>query len=115
MNVSVRRKRSYSRGNNQIHLWYKNKRYRFANGRVIEEELLPNLLEEPEREHMAQLLCSAFQIAIAKGWRPLDKKKEAAEKKKRLSSIADVFLEQITIESLTLELIYDDDFLYSSY
>ena len=83
-----------SSGKYQIHLWYKNKRYRFANGRVIEEELLPNLLEEPEREHMAQLLCSAFQIAIAKGWRPVDKKKEAAEKKKRLSSIADVVLER---------------------
>lgn len=39
-------------------------------------------------------LCSAFQIAIAKGWKPVDKKKEAAEKKKRLSSIADVVLER---------------------
>tara|TARA_Y100000385_G_scaffold263107_1_gene295300 strand:+ start:91 stop:510 length:420 start_codon:yes stop_codon:yes gene_type:complete len=83
-----------SSGKYQIHFWYKNKRYRFANGRVIEEELLPNLLEEPERERMAQLLCSAFQIAIAKGWRPVDKKKEAAEKKKRLGNIADVILER---------------------
>ena len=38
-----------SSGKYQIHIWYKNKRFRFANGRVIEEELLPNLLEEPER------------------------------------------------------------------
>ena len=73
--VSRQHKLDWSYCKYQIHLWYKNKRYRFANGRVIEEELLPNLLEEPEREHMAQLLCSAFQIAIAKGWRPVDKKK----------------------------------------
>ena len=35
-------------GRYHIHLWYKNKRYRFANGRAIEENLMPNLLEEPE-------------------------------------------------------------------
>ena len=55
---------------------------------------MPNILEEPERGNMAFLLCSAFQLAIAKGWRPVDKKKEAAEKKKRLSNIADVVLER---------------------
>ena len=81
-------------GRYQIHLWYKNKRYRFANGSAIEENLMPNLLEEPERGNMAFLMCSAFQLAIAKGWRPTDKKKEAAEKKKRLSNIADVVLER---------------------
>jgi len=81
-------------GRYQIHLWYKNKRYRFANGSAIEENLMPNILEEPERGNMAFLLCSAFQLAIAKGWRPVDKKKEAAEKKKRLSNIADVVLER---------------------
>ena len=42
---------------------------------------------------MAILMCSAFQLAIAKGWRPVDKKKEAAEKKKRLSRFADIVLE----------------------
>lgn len=81
-------------GRYQIHLWYKNKRYRFANGSAIGENLMPNLLEEPERGNMAFLMCSAFQLAIAKGWRPTDKKKEAAEKKKRLSNIADVVLER---------------------
>jgi len=81
-------------GRYQIHLWYKNKRYRFANGSAIEENLMPNILEEPERGNMAFLLCSAFQLAIAKGWRPVDKKKEAADKKKRLSNIADVVLER---------------------
>ena len=81
-------------GRYQIHLWYKNKRYRFANGSAIEENLMPNILEEPERGNVAFLLCSAFQLAIAKGWRPVDKKKEAAEKKKRLSNIADVVLER---------------------
>ena len=55
---------------------------------------MPNLLEEPERGNMAFLMCSAFQLAIVEGWRPKDKKNEAAEKKKRLSNIADVVLER---------------------
>jgi len=66
-------------GRYQIHLWYKNKRYRFANGSAIEENLMPNLLEEPERGNMSFLMCSAFQLAIAKGWQPTDKKKRMVD------------------------------------
>jgi len=43
-------------GRYQIYLWYKNKRYRFAIGSAIKENLMPNILEEPDRGNMAFLL-----------------------------------------------------------
>lgn len=58
---------------------------------------MPNLLEEPERGNMAFLMCSAFHLAISKGWKPVYKKTEAAARNlPSIESIRSVFSELIS-------------------
>ena len=59
-----------SNGKFQVYFWYNGKRCRYANGNPIEQEISPNLFEGIERERKAHLLCSAYTLAIDKGWRP---------------------------------------------
>jgi integrase len=54
----------------QVTIWYRNKRFRYSNGNVIGVDIRPNTEEIDIREARAQLLRSAFEIEIAKGWRP---------------------------------------------
>lgn len=53
-----------------ISFWHKNKRYRFSNGQVIDLDLSPNILPLKQRYKQAEVLCSAFFLAIRNGWRP---------------------------------------------
>ena len=57
-------------GRYYVYFWYEGNRYRFYNGNVLGEKINPNLLEEPEREKTAILLCSTFVVSLNKGWRP---------------------------------------------
>ena len=53
-----------------ISFWYGNKRYRYSNGKAIGLNLSPNLFPVNERIRQAEVLCSAYTIAIRDGWRP---------------------------------------------
>ena len=53
-----------------IYFWYNNERYRYSNGSIINEALYPNHSEVDCRQREAELLRSAFALAIRKGWRP---------------------------------------------
>ena len=53
-----------------ISFWYKNKRYRFSNGKPIDLDLSPNTLPLTQRLRQAEVLCSAYTIALRDGWRP---------------------------------------------
>ncbi|MDC0376663.1 site-specific integrase [Schleiferiaceae bacterium] len=53
-----------------ISFWYDNKRFRFSNGKPIELDLCPNSLPLTQRLRQAEVLCSAYTIAIKDGWRP---------------------------------------------
>ena len=45
-------------GKYYIFFWYEGYRHRFFNANILGENINPNLLEEPEREQTAILLCS---------------------------------------------------------
>ena len=53
-----------------ISFWYENKRYRFSNGKPIGLDLSPNTFHIATRREKADMLCSAFTLAIRNGWRP---------------------------------------------
>jgi integrase len=53
-----------------ITFWYKDKRYRFSNGKTIDIDLSPNQTPVKGRKRQADVLCSAFTMAIRDGWRP---------------------------------------------
>ena len=53
-----------------ISFWFNNKRFRFSNGRPINLDLSPNTLPLTERLRQAEVLRSAYTIAINDGWRP---------------------------------------------
>ena len=53
-----------------ITFWYKDKRYRFTNGKAIDINLSPNQTPVKGRKRQADVLCSAFTMAIRDGWRP---------------------------------------------
>ena len=53
-----------------ISFWYDNKRFRFSNGKPIEFDLSPNTFPLTQRLRQAEVLCSAYTIAIKDGWRP---------------------------------------------
>lgn len=55
-----------------ISFWFGNKRYRYSNGKVIDLNLSPNLFPVRERVRQAEVLCSAFTMAIKGGWRPVE-------------------------------------------
>ena len=60
-----------SNGKFQVYFWFNGKRFRYANGNPINQDISPNLLEGIERERKAHLLCSSYTLAIEKGWRPV--------------------------------------------
>lgn len=72
-----------------ISFWYGGKRYRYSNGKVIDLNLSPNLFPVSERLRQAEVLCSAFTMAIRKGWRPIQLEAEVS-----ISSIADKSLKR---------------------
>ena len=53
-----------------ISFWYENKRYRFSSGKPIGLDLSPNTFHIATRREKADMLCSAFTLAIRNGWRP---------------------------------------------
>ena len=53
-----------------ITFWYKGKRHRFSNGKAIDINLSPNRTPVKGRKRQAEVLCSAFTMAIIDGWRP---------------------------------------------
>ena len=53
-----------------ISFWYENKRFRFSNGQPIDLDLSPNIYPLKDRLRQAEVLCSAYTIAIRGGWRP---------------------------------------------
>ena len=53
-----------------ISFWFDNKRFRFSNGKPIDLDLSPNTLPLTQRLRQAEVLCSAYTIAIKDGWRP---------------------------------------------
>jgi hypothetical protein len=59
-----------------ISFWYNDKRYRYSNGRPIDLNLSPNTLPVELRRDKANMLCSAFSLAIRNGWRPSSVKDE---------------------------------------
>ena len=67
-----------------ISFWYSNKRYRYSNGRAIGLDLSPNLFPVRERVRQAEVLCSAFTMAIREGWRPVE-----VEERMSIVSVAD--------------------------
>jgi integrase len=72
-----------------ISFWYGNKRYRYSNGKVIDLNLSPNLFPVSERLRQAEVLCSAFTMAIRAGWRPVE-----VETRISIGSIADKSLKR---------------------
>ena len=53
-----------------ISFWYENKRFRFSNGQPIDLDLSPNIYPLKDRLRQAEVLCSAYTIAIRDGWKP---------------------------------------------
>jgi integrase len=62
-----------------VYLWYKNQRFRYSNGSVINQEIFPNHHEQPRREQEVQLLLSAFKLAVRNEWKPAVLKREKQE------------------------------------
>ena len=59
-------------GENLYHVsfWFKNKRFRFNSGKAIGLDIQPNIEAVSIRRRRAELLRSAYELEIAKGWRP---------------------------------------------
>ena len=53
-----------------ISFWSDNKRFRFSNGQPIDINLSPNIFPLKDRIRQAEVLCSAYTLAIKDGWRP---------------------------------------------
>ena len=53
-----------------ISFWYNGKRYRFSNGQPIDIDISPNTYPVNQRKRQAEVLCSAYTMAIQDGWRP---------------------------------------------
>jgi len=88
-----------------ISFWYGNKRYRYSNGKAIGLNLSPNLFPVSERLRQAEVLCSAFTIAIREGWRPAE-----VEARMTIGSIADRSLKRK--QSLDYSTSYKKDLAY---
>ena len=89
-----------------ISFWYGNKRYRYSNGKVIDLNLSPNLFPVSERLRQAEILCSAFTMAIREGWRPVE-----AEARITIGSIADKSLKRK--QGLAYSTSYKKDLAYA--
>jgi hypothetical protein len=88
-----------------ISFWYGNKRYRYSNGKAIGLNLSPNLFLVNERLRQAEVLCSAFTMAIREGWRPVE-----VEARMTIGSIADRSLKRK--QSLDYSTSYKKDLAY---
>ena len=64
--------------NNKYHItfWFKNKRFRYSSGKIIGLDIQPNMEENSIRKRRAELLRSAFELEIEKGWLPEIKSKK---------------------------------------
>ena len=72
-----------------ISFWYGGKRYRYSNGKAIGLNLSPNLFPVSERLRQAEVLCSAFTMAIRRGWKPVE-----VEARMTIGSVADKSLKR---------------------
>jgi len=88
-----------------ISFWYGNKRYRYSNGKAIGLNLSPNLFLVNERLRQAEVLCSAFTMAIREGRRPAE-----IEARITIGSIADRSLKRK--QSLDYSTSYKKDLAY---
>lgn len=53
-----------------VFFWFHGKRFRYANGNILNEQIFPNHVKGVKKEREAEALCSAFTMAIRNGWRP---------------------------------------------
>ena len=53
-----------------ISFWFKGERYRFSNGQPIDIDISPNTYPIKIRRRQAEVLCSAYTMAIRDGWIP---------------------------------------------
>ena len=89
-----------------ISFWYGGKRYRYSNGKAIGLNLRPNLFAINERLRQAEVLCSAYTMAIREGWRPIELEAEVT-----IGSIADRSLKRKL--KLDYSVSYKKDLTYS--
>ena len=89
----------------QVTIWYQNKRFRYSNGNAIGVDIRPNVEDLAIREERANLLRSAFEIEIAKGWRPKFKPTPKATR----PTITEV------VERCQAQWVLFDDFTYRTY
>lgn len=95
-----------SNGKFQVYFWFNGKRFRYANGNPINQDISPNLFEGIERVRKAHLLCSAYTLAIEKGWRPvIEVGKLQNRSPMLLMKVADAALKQ------KLQLNYSDSYM----
>ena len=80
-------------GTHYIYLWYQGKRYRFNNGKIINQDIYPNHLPIEQRTKEAQVLLVAFTLAVRKGWVP-EVRKAKVKKQLRVSEIASKVLQR---------------------
>ena len=80
-------------GTHYIYLWYQGKRYRFNNGKIINQDIYPNHLPIEQRTKEAQVLLIAFTLAVRKGWVP-EVRKAKVKKQMRVSEIASKVLQR---------------------
>lgn len=77
-------------------------RYRFANGEAIGVNLQPNFETGKKRVEDADLLKSAFELALRKGWQPLSDANEGINPKPKVTvsepSVYDVLCRQYKIK-----------------
>ena len=91
-----------------ITFWYNGKRYRFSNGKSIDINLSPNKTPIKGRLRQAEVLCSAFTMAIRDGWRP------SAENERKSISIGSIA--KITLKrklSMDYSKSYKNDLIYT--
>ena len=90
-----------------ISFWYNDKRYRFSNGQPIDLSLSPNTVPIELRRDKANMLCSAYSLAIRNGWRPSSMREETMT----IGSIAKKTLKRKL--SLDYSSSYKNDLIYS--
>ena len=90
-----------------ISFWYNDKRYRYSNGQPINLNLSPNTVPIELRRDKANMLCSAYCLAIQNGWRPSSVQDEIVT----IGSIAKKTLKRKL--SLDYSSSYKNDLIYS--
>jgi integrase len=67
-----------------LNIQYQKKRFRYANGKVIGEDIFPNKSSQDRRLEEAEYLRSAFVQAIRAGWTPFQTENEIPKKRTSL-------------------------------